>query len=445
MRQYLIIGIMILSTLFMGGCAYNRNPYPKTNLADESWLSNVASSSNSWTDGASRWFFTGEPNRAERMNLNASYSEAISTMMVKVPDFTNINVNGPFQVQIFGTYDHNSVYIYGPNAGVRQAAVAVRGNTLFIRQPPDATCVRNCVIVRIGIRNLHTLTMGGSGTVEGRQLISNGLTISAGGSGNAYLAGNIRVNCIINGGSGRISVFDAVSDKLDIKTSGAGDVNVSGGIGLRSIAHSGSGNVNVIGATSGGMTIFTVGSGKIGLNGQHINIKKIDARDNTCVYAYCLNSDGMYVYVQNNARVGLAGDANNVYVDVGKNSRFYGRYLRAQTAYARAHDQAHANVRAMTRMFGAATDNGSVYFFGSPKIMSQFISGNGVVIPIWYGGQDDAYRYCAYAAKKVPEPEMRGLKDEMYRTQYSRSRATSYPYSARKISKYSHYNVDWSR
>ncbi|MCP6769734.1 hypothetical protein NL529_33295, partial [Klebsiella pneumoniae] len=70
----------------------------------------------------------------EEANRQAPYADAISTTVVNVADFSQIKVNGSFQVQIFGTYGHNSVYVYGPNAGVSNVAVSVNGDKLSIRQ-----------------------------------------------------------------------------------------------------------------------------------------------------------------------------------------------------------------------------------------------------------------------------------------------------------------------
>jgi hypothetical protein len=70
----------------------------------------------------------------------------------------------------------------------------------------------------------------------------------------------------------------------------------------------------------------------------------------------------------------------------------------AQSAYARAYDNSHINVTATNKMYAAALNNGSIYFFGSPNLMSQFLSGNGTVIPVW-NDTPQSYPICRIAAQ----------------------------------------------
>src|SRR5687768_1922955 len=111
MKRFLTFTIIFfLSFVTLMGCSSHPYPYPRNEFLQESWPSAVMTSPNGWTQGADRWFFSGEPNQTELDNRRAPFAASVSTMMVKVPNFSNIRVNGDFQVQIFGTYDHNSVY-----------------------------------------------------------------------------------------------------------------------------------------------------------------------------------------------------------------------------------------------------------------------------------------------------------------------------------------------
>lgn len=413
MRRYLLIGLILLFVFALVSCASSRNPYPRSDLTNENWTSLVDTSPNRWAVGADRWFMTGDPNTTEVMDHHAPYRAAISTMAVRVPDFTGIRTNGDFQVQIYGAYDHNSVYLYGPNEGVRQVVVEVRNNVLCISQVKDASRLTGRVIVRIGVVNLQRLTHQGSGMVEGRQLRSTGLHLVSAGRGNMYLAGNINLYDVLDSSSGSISIFGAVSSGLTIRTTGSGSVNISGNVGLKSILHKGSGDINLIGVSGSGVNINAMGKGKIGLMGS-MDIREIRACDSTCVFAYCLNSDSLYVYTFKDARVGVAGHANHLYVDASGSSRFGGRYLEASDAYVRGRDGAHANVMATTRMFASATNNASVYFYGSPDIMSQFVNGNGAVMPIWYKDGSNYGGICMIG----PQPRRGVYKGEEVRQEH---------------------------
>jgi len=395
MKRLLLTGMLALASIFLAACAFKGNPYPKTDQTNESWPNYVQRNPNSWVNGASRWFLTGDPNITEEGNMSAPSKAAISTMMVRVPEFTKIKVNGSFQVQIFGAYDHDSVYLYGPNSQVRHVSVEVKGDTLCI-SAVDGDSSKLCnVIVRVGVVNLNKLSQMGCGRIEGRQVRSNGLEIESVGSGNIYLAGDVRLRRVMQNGDGNISVFGAHTPVLDIMTAKKGGVNVSGNIGLRSIKHQGSNDINIIGANGGGVKIYTEGSGKIGINGA-VNIREITAKDNTCVYSYCVRSDSLYVYGSSSAKIGLAGSANNLFVENSNSAQFYGRDLIAQSAYVRANGGSHINVTARDKIYAASTGSSSIYFFGSPNMLSQFTGGNGTVIPIWFD-KPNHFPLCATA------------------------------------------------
>lgn len=387
-----ILGIVILLALVLSGCTHKR-PYPpaprsiNVNLTHETWQAQVENNPNKWSAGADRWFLTGDPNATETENRTAPYSEAMSTMMVKVPNFSKIKINGDFQVQIFGTYGHNSVYLYGPNDVVELAGVEVRGDTLCISQVQKVPFRMHKVIVRIGINHLNSLTqMGGNGSIEAIRLQSSSLYIMQGpkAHGNIFLSGNMNVTNIIKLGAGCINVFGVNSPALEIKTEGKGAVNVSGNVGVRLIKRRGKVEINIMGANSDSLVIDADGIGKISLSGP-VNIREIYARGSSCIYAnHVASNPSLYVYLYGKSKVGLTGYARNLYIDAYGMSLFAGRHLCSQNAFARTADFAHINVSASGKIFAAATNSGSVYFYGMPGILSQFQRDNGLIMPIWY-------------------------------------------------------------
>jgi hypothetical protein len=382
MKRYLHLSFIFFLSLLFTGCATTRPPTLNADLTHETWMQRVDTRPDAWARGADRWFLNGSPNNTELENRHAPYGEAVSTMMVRVPAFTRVQSNGDFQVQIFGTYGPPSVYVYGPNEGVRDTLIHVHGDTLFIDQVKRASYTMHRVIIRVGVSDLRGVTQLGRGCIEGVQLRSSGLSILQAGSGNIYLAGNLNVHCITNAGMGSVNVFGANTHTLTIKTNRTGNVNVSGNVGVRQIQHLGSNNINIIGANSGNLGIYTDGSGKIGISGC-VGVCKITAKHDTCVYITQVNTGTLYTYLYDRARVGVAGIANRLYVDAYGSSRFEGRYLCTQAAFVRAYNQAHINVTSQ-KLFASAIQDASVYFYGTPNALSQFVSGNGTIIPIWY-------------------------------------------------------------
>src|SRR5579885_2528572 len=417
MKRYLPFGLIILTCLSLAGCASNRNPAPyNEDLTRETWMQEVDTNPNRWAMGADSWFLTGDPNATEVADRNSPYSAAISTMNVRVPNFSNIKVNGDFQVQIFGTYDNNSVYVYGPNDAVRETAIEVRGDTLCLEQSKKVRRSTRSVIIRIGVNRLNNLIQLGRGSIEGIQLRSNFLSITSAGSGNVYLAGNMNLRRVVNIGMGTVSVFGANTPVLDIKTNNMGNVNVSGNVGIRSIMHHGRNNINIIGANSNDLRIYADGRGKVGINGV-VNLREVKARDVTRVYAYRISSTNLYAYAYDKAHIGLAGAAQDVYIDAFKAACVSASRLCAENAYVRTHQAAHVNIGGGNKVFAAATENGSIYIFGEPNVMSQFVSGNGTVIPVWTNG----IRNCPVAAPVAVYPQPRAT--------YKNQNASPYPYT----------------
>lgn len=413
MNRILVLGLLLLSLIGLVSCSTQRMVGFNPAFTHESWMSQVPTSPMPWTRGADRWFVTGDPNATELQNRMAPYSVAMSTVNVHVPDFVNVKIQGDFEVQIFGTYNPNSVYVYGPNDAIRQVSVQVSGNTLCIKQVHTNSITMQHVIVRIGMNNLVSLMHTGCSRVEGINIRSSGLSIAAYGTGNIYLAGDIPVRRIAQMGIGSVNIFGANTPCLEIRALNNGPVNVSGPhVGLQSIVHHAYGNINVIGATSTGMTITADGSGTIALNGSNININSITATDKVQVYAYNINSTSLYVRAFKNARVGLMGYASDMYTNAQDNSVIEGRYLCACNAYVRASSCAHINVAAGRKIFASATQDSSVYFYGSPDMMSQFVSGGAVVIPIWTSGSRSCMAVYPLVAPKRVRPRG-GYKGEI--------------------------------
>lgn len=383
-----LIFISLVVCLLVSCTLGSPRPDLTQDVTREAWRMGVDTNARNWTRGADSWFLRGQPNDIEIRNRRAGLSVAMSTMMVNLPEFTRINVNGDFKVQLFGTnFGNNSAYVYGPAAGVRNTIVEMRGSALNISQSPNAKGITKRVIVRIGVRNLSELIQSGSGTIEGVQIQSSSLNITQtqSGRGDVYLAGNMNVRRIMQVGCGKITVLGAITPKLDIVTYGQGAVNVAGNVGISSILHHGNADINIIGANSNSLRIVADGNGKIGIHGP-VCLKSVSAAGYARVFVDQVNSVAVSVCVNQHAAVGLAGQTGKLTVDAYDNGSFYGRYLCARESYVHAWGSAHVNVAATNRAFASSIDNSSIYFFGPPSILSPFVRGNGSVIPMWGPG-----------------------------------------------------------
>lgn len=383
LRHLFLIAFFCIITLI--SCAPAYNPQVNQNLLQETWMRSINLNPMVWTRDGDRWFFTGEPNSTEGYANLAPSDKAMTIMAVKVPQFTHVNIHGCFQVQIIGGQERNSVFILGPNEAVHQTSVQVFGDTIVVTQAQNGkapmTNLKN-MIVRIGVHNLRNLKVTGAANVEGRALTSDGLVINASNHGNILLSGNVNLLKINNSGPGTISVLGAYTPCLRIVVRGNGIVNVSGRVGVQSIDNLGSGRVNIIGADTRSLVINACGNSITKIAG-YANLKRLNATDNSCVNLYWVKSNGAHISLTKNARVGLAGCITHLDLSVMDNARFGGQYLHSNDIYVQTRGNAHANIAADRKIFLSAADNSSIYYFGSPSIVSRFTSDHGSVIPVW--------------------------------------------------------------
>lgn len=413
MKKHQLIGILVTIIFFLAGCNPHYVPPAPKNPIKETWMNHVQTNSDNWIRNSDIWFLTGDQNELEQYSQNAPFDAAITTMTVRVPDFSQIKVDGQFQVQIIGQQDHNSIYIIGPNDQTRETGVDVQGNTLFVHQSANAKTQCNKVIVRIGVGNLKKLIHCGTGVILGRNISSNGLVINSLSSGTVTLNGNMNVQQINQTGTGTITVLGANTPNLKISVKGDGCVNLKGRVGVRSITHNGNGDINIIGADSDGLIITASGAGKTGIAG-HVNLQQITAIDHSRVYVYWVNSRDVKVFECSEAHVGLAGAARNLNVQMRDGSRFDGQYLWTSHAVVKTQEAAIANVFAEKQLFAVALDYSQIYYFGSPQDVSKIVKEDAVILPIL---DVNATKLPIRVVRKMccPPPKVlvrRGFKDE---------------------------------
>lgn len=387
MKKLILLGIACIATLFITGCASNKNYYGSQVRGDkiqETWLGRINLDPNRWVGHADAWYHTDLPRNFNDYAMNAPAGAAITAMMVRVPDFTNLIVSGPYKVEIFGRQVRSSVFILGSNEAARHVAVEVNGSTVSIH--PAADCKRDAcgskqVIIRIGVHELRSLVSNGTGFVEGKDITSSGIRVKANGNNEMLLVGNMNLQEVTQMGGGTISIIGAYAPVTDVNDIN-GNVNISGHVGLHNVVKNGGGMLNVIGVDTDGLYINSMGQGITALAG-YANLRKVSVKQNSQVYLYWVNSNGIYINLHDNGRLGLAGSAKNVDLVADNNSSFQGKYLRTENMYVTTRNAAHANVAAQRKLFANATDYSSIYFFGTPDVVSRYTSSSGLIIPIF--------------------------------------------------------------
>ncbi len=384
MKKNMVLGAILVIFLTLLGCKgpiYSPTQFNSC-LLNENWMQTVNTNPSKWLKNVDSWFITGQPNQTERANLRAPDAAAISYMSVRVPYFSNLKVEGDFQVQIVGNQATTSAYVVGPNTLVNDVVVEVNNQTVFIHPRKDSKANLSKVIVRLGVRDLQSITNAGTGTILGRHIVSIGLKITNCASGCIILNGDMNVTKVIQSGSGTITVMGACAPCVQVEVKTNGNVNLSGHVGIQKIIHLGDGQVNIIGADTDSLSIEASGCGLTSVVG-YAQLKKVTAKNSSQVYVYWVTGQGAYICASDSAIIGLAGSAANMNIDAYNNSRFWGQYLRGGTVYVRTEEYAHANVNVVCRLFAAATNYSSIYFFGTPTVVSRYTTQNGVVLPVW--------------------------------------------------------------
>jgi hypothetical protein len=238
------------------------------------------------------------------------------------------------------------------------------------------------VIVRIGMNELNNLVVNGTNLVEGKDITSRNLTVKANGNNNqVLLTGIMNVTCVTQNGTGTISIIGAYSPNVDL-IDYKGNINISGHVGVRNILKQGPGCINVIGMDTDSLKINSSGTGLVALAG-YANLRKAVVKQSSQVYLYWVNSNGIYITLSDSARLGLAGSAKNIELQASGSSKFEGKFLHADSMYVTTRDTAHANVYPQSKLFANASEYSSIYFFGSPNVVSRYTNGSGIIVPIF--------------------------------------------------------------
>jgi len=370
-----ILGCMIV---ILAGCANHRiSPRIGDEALQETWMQQVNTYPANWVKNVDPWFLTGEAAVPEK---NTTILEIKSPSIV-ASNFNSIAVSGNFQVQIVGGQDANSVFIYGPTEMVKLVTVEVFNNRLQIRQnEPEKDKIRK-VIVRVGVRQLNLLENKGNSLILGRGITSHELVVTANGSGSIYLEGDMNLTRLENTGTGTITVLGAKTQSLKMTVIGSGSANVSGQVGIENLLHKGDGAVNIIGADSDHVCITAAGAGTTTIFG-YINLKEVMASDTSRVYVYWVYSSKINVIARGKAIVGLAGTAANMSIELSNQSCFQGEHMRSCNIYIKTKDNAHADVAADLKIFASSENKSSIYYFGSPEILSRLNAQQSAILPL---------------------------------------------------------------
>jgi hypothetical protein len=389
-KKLSILGVTLALMLNVMSCShpeYYRAQMDK-GFSQENWMQQVNLNPNIWTKNADPWYFSADRDLITHQPVFDPVAEEMAAKPIRIPDFTHINVNGNFRIQIVGSQPRTSVTVLGPKQAKRLICIQIRNQTLYIYPAPecknDKKCPRNFndVTIRIGIHDLRSLTTNGDSSITGKDIYSSGLAINATNRSQLLLRGNMKLALVNDSGCATTTIIGAVTPCLYINVKGCGTVNVAGRVGVKCIRNLGQGNVNIIGACSHDLSVFGGDTSTTKIAGI-ANVRRVIAYGHSRIFMYWVNANCAIVKVSDHACVGLAGYTQSLYVDTDTAAVFYGKCLIAGSAFVRTFGLSHVNVTATKKIFASAYDDSSIYYFGSPSIISRFVYGNGIIIPVW--------------------------------------------------------------
>ncbi len=190
-------------------------------------------------------------------------SGTILTQIRTVPDFHAISVRGSGEM-LLSQGDTVAVEIECDDNLLEHIKSEVTDSELILG--PDGVNLRpsNRVIYRVVVKDLDSIALSGSLSLECPALKGKDLSISTSGSGRVRI-GELTGNAVAYrvSGSGNLKLGSMHADSLSLKISGSGKVAVeTGAVETVDMKISGSGNMGLMGLQTKEATIKISGSGK---------------------------------------------------------------------------------------------------------------------------------------------------------------------------------------
>ena len=392
MRNSLILIAITSSALALSACANvqktwhslhsgsHENAPTKKTAYQPDWYKALQSNSQDWKKA-----FT-------QHSLNPKATHYFSQTNIQTRAFSNIVIDGNYQVQILGGQKQAGLEILSNWNQARRITVNVDNNTLHISGTDNTS---KQVTVRIGATSINSITLNGSAVVVAKNLLGNSVSLINNGSGNLLTDGAATVSHVTLNGSGNIAVLGANGKNTTILNKGSGNIHMSGKYNVRTLTDSGSGNIKIVGLNSNDFNINSTGSGDIIASGFG-NLTKLMHSGSGNVYFYWASSSRPQIIATGSGTIGIAGNADHGKANIGGSVYFDGRFLRIKDFSIKTTDSAHAKVIATQQLLATATDKSQIYYYNTPKHLLKHHSGSGAVLDL---SHEDLPKWCAPVKK----------------------------------------------
>lgn len=275
----------------------------------------------------------------KRTVAQPSVPAKIITQKRNVPAFTRVKVIGNIDVNLHTGYQRPHVVLHGDARDLALLKVTVSDSQL--RLSLDKTYPHyGRVRVDINSRYLNVFEYHGVGIIRGKGLNSRLLDLIIENQGPTTLQGQLGVHYLYITGNGYSQIQGIQSPDLKIKLAGQAKVKLVGVVHLT-----------------------------------HLNMK-----GDSWLSFYWVKSDFLSIRGYDKSFIQLAGAVDKLDVELWNQSRFNGRYLRAQRSFVKTHHESVAEISAVKRQHTLATDISDIRFFNIPNMKTDFMAFGGAVL-----------------------------------------------------------------
>ena len=283
-------------------------------------------------------------------------SMPLSHQLVRHPAaFTRIKVTGKMDVNLRTGHAQPRIILRGNPQDLPQVITTVTNGTLVVSLPKHYPKFGR-VAIEIDTHHLNAFEYHGKGEVSGNHLRTRLLDLVLDNKGRNIFQGQIGLHQLVILGNGYTEINGIHSPFLMVKFSGRPKVRLGGSV-----------NISVLDMNKGGsLTLYWVKS----------KVLTVRARDN--------------------ALIQLAGVVEHLDVELWGAAQFKGRYLRAERAFVKTHNQSIAEISAVKRHHTLAKDASDIQFFNIPVMKADFMANNGAVLDMRDLGSPYVQEYNQY-------------------------------------------------
>ena len=245
---------------------------------------------------------------------------------------------GNLNINLHTGFKHSQVVVKGDPRDLEHLHTTVINGTLMIKFDNFYPHYSK-VTADINTRRFDTFVFKGSGMIKGHNLQTNNLNIFIKNDQKNYLQGNLRLR--------RVTLQNGYTE--------------------------------LIGVNSPGMTLKLSEKARVKIVGK-ANVAALEVTDDSLLSMYWIKSKSLIIRANKGVMMQLAGVVDKLDLELWGQSRFMGRYLRANQAFIKTHDHSVVEISVVDKQHTLASDSSDIRFYNIPTFKSDFMAFDGAVL-----------------------------------------------------------------